>query len=115
MKCIIIFVRFVMVLFISALQQIDPALYESASIDGGNSWDCFLHVSLTGIAPTLILQTCKPRFTDSVPIKKRQVHGLQRWDDNYKRMIKKCRQYKKQTNQSSCAVFSSLFHVTSSL
>lgn len=45
---------FVMVLFISALQQVDPALYESASIDGGSSWDCFLHVTLPGIAPTLV-------------------------------------------------------------
>lgn len=45
---------FVMVLFISALQQVDPALYESASIDGGNSWQCFLYVTLPGIAPTLV-------------------------------------------------------------
>lgn len=45
---------FVMVLFISALQQVDPALYESASIDGGNSWQCFLHVTLPGIMPTLV-------------------------------------------------------------
>lgn len=45
---------FVMVLFISALQQVDPALYESASIDGGNSWQCFWHVTLPGIAPTLV-------------------------------------------------------------
>lgn len=45
---------FVMVLFISALQQVDPALYEAAGIDGGNFWKCFIHVTLPGIAPTLI-------------------------------------------------------------
>ncbi|WP_095175106.1 MULTISPECIES: carbohydrate ABC transporter permease [Blautia] len=45
---------FVMVLFISALQQVDPDLYESASIDGANGWKSFIHVTLPGIAPTIV-------------------------------------------------------------
>ncbi|MDR1106726.1 MAG: sugar ABC transporter permease [Treponema sp.] len=45
---------FVMVLFISALQQVDPQLYEAAKIDGAGRGNCFVHVTLPGISPTIV-------------------------------------------------------------
>lgn len=45
---------FVMVLFISALQQVEPALYEAAAIDGCGRWKAFCHVTLPSIAPTFV-------------------------------------------------------------
>jgi raffinose/stachyose/melibiose transport system permease protein len=45
---------FVMVLFISALQQLDPELYEAARIDGAGRVNCFIHVTLPGISPTIV-------------------------------------------------------------
>lgn len=44
---------FVMVLFLSSLQQIDPALYESARVDGTNKFQELIHISLPGIRPTI--------------------------------------------------------------
>ena len=44
---------FVMVMFLSALQQIDPALYESARIDGANGVQEVIHISIPGIKPTI--------------------------------------------------------------
>ena len=43
-----------MVLFISALQQVEPALYEAAAIDGCGRWKAFCHVTLPSIAPTFV-------------------------------------------------------------
>lgn len=45
---------FVMVLFISALQQIDPTLYEAASIDGAGRAKLFWHVTIPGVSPTIV-------------------------------------------------------------
>ena len=45
---------FVMMLFIPALQQVEIALYEAATIEGANSFQKFLNVTLPGIGPTLI-------------------------------------------------------------
>ncbi len=45
---------FVMVLFIAALQQIDPVLYEAAVVDGCSRRKLFWHVTLPGIAPTFV-------------------------------------------------------------
>ena len=45
---------FVMVLFVSALQQIDPALYEAASIDGAGRVKLFWHIAIPGVSPTIV-------------------------------------------------------------
>ena len=43
------------IIFISALAAIDPTLYEAARIDGANRWQQTLHVTLPGIAPTIVV------------------------------------------------------------
>jgi len=43
------------IIFISALAAIDPTLYEAAKIDGANRWQQTLHVTLPGIAPTIVV------------------------------------------------------------
>ncbi len=45
---------FVMVLLIAALQQIDPDLYEAATVDGCGTLSSFLHITLPGVAPTIV-------------------------------------------------------------
>ncbi len=45
---------FVMILMIAALQQIDPSLYEAATVDGCDRWQMFTHVTVPGIAPTIV-------------------------------------------------------------
>lgn len=42
-------------IFLSALQKIDPALYEAAKIDGGSSWECFWKITLPTIKPMILL------------------------------------------------------------
>ena len=44
---------FVMVLFVAALHQVDPDLYECIRIEGANKLQEFWHVTLPGIRPTL--------------------------------------------------------------
>jgi len=44
---------FLMVLFLSAMQNIPPDLYDSAKIDGANRFQEFWHVTIPGIRPTL--------------------------------------------------------------
>lgn len=44
---------FVMVLFLGALQQIDPTLYEAATVDGATSFQKLLYVSIPGIFQTI--------------------------------------------------------------
>jgi len=46
-----------MVLWLSGLSGIDPALYESAQIDGANWWKRFTRITLPGLAPTLFTIT----------------------------------------------------------
>ena len=43
------------IIFISALAAIDPQLYEAATIDGANRWQQTLHVTLPGIATTIVV------------------------------------------------------------
>ena len=43
------------IIYLSALPGIDPELYEAATIDGANRWRQTLHVTLPGIAPTIII------------------------------------------------------------
>ncbi|HET9223001.1 MAG TPA: sugar ABC transporter permease [Roseiflexaceae bacterium] len=45
---------FLMVLFLAAMQNIPPDLYEAARIDGANRWDEFRHITIPGIRPTLV-------------------------------------------------------------
>ena len=43
------------IIYVAALSGIDPALYEAATIDGANRWRQALHITLPGIAPTIII------------------------------------------------------------
>ena len=45
---------FLMALFLAAMQNIPPELYEAARIDGASRWQEFRHVTLPGIRPTLV-------------------------------------------------------------
>jgi raffinose/stachyose/melibiose transport system permease protein len=45
---------FQLVIYLAALQQVDPSLYEAAKVDGANRWQQFYHISLPSIRPTLI-------------------------------------------------------------
>ena len=40
-------------LFLAAMQNISPALYDAAKIDGANRWQEFRHITVPGILPTL--------------------------------------------------------------
>lgn len=43
------------IIYIAALAGIDQVLYEAAQIDGAGRWKQMLHVTLPGIAPTIII------------------------------------------------------------
>ena len=45
---------FVLVIFVAALQQVDPNLYEAAELDGANRLQKFIHVTIPQIRPTLV-------------------------------------------------------------
>lgn len=45
---------FVMVMFLGALQQVDPALYESALVEGANRRQLFTKITIPCIMPTLV-------------------------------------------------------------
>jgi raffinose/stachyose/melibiose transport system permease protein len=45
---------FLMVLFLAAMQNIAPELYEAARLDGATRWQEFRDVTLPGIRPTLV-------------------------------------------------------------
>lgn len=45
---------FLMVLFLAAMQNIPPALYDAAKIDGANRWQEFIYVTIPGIRPTVV-------------------------------------------------------------
>ena len=42
-------------IFLSALQKIDPAMYEAAKIDGGSGWECFWKITLPNIKSMILL------------------------------------------------------------
>jgi len=42
-------------IFLAALQKIDPSLYEAAKIDGGSGWECFWKITLPTIKPMVML------------------------------------------------------------
>lgn len=43
------------IIYFAALAGIDQALYEAADIDGANRWKKIVHVTLPGIAPTIVI------------------------------------------------------------
>ena len=43
------------IVYLAALTNINPNLYEACSIDGGNRWKQLLHITLPGIQATIIL------------------------------------------------------------
>lgn len=48
---------FNLVLFIAGLQDIEPSLYEAATLDGAGPWKKFLYVTLPGLRRTVVLVT----------------------------------------------------------
>ena len=42
-------------IFLSALQKIDGAMYEAAKIDGASDWECFWKITLPTIKPMIVL------------------------------------------------------------
>ena len=46
---------FNMVLFLAGLQDIDPSLYEAATLDGAGIWAKFRHITIPGLQRTLLL------------------------------------------------------------
>ena len=42
------------ILYLAALTNIDPTLYEAAKVDGANRWKQTWHITLPGIRPTII-------------------------------------------------------------
>lgn len=43
------------IIYFAALTGIDQSLYEAADIDGANRWKKIVHVTLPGIAPTIVI------------------------------------------------------------
>ena len=43
------------ILYLAALTNIDPTLYEAAKIDGANRWQQTWHITLPGIRPTIVV------------------------------------------------------------
>jgi len=46
------------VLYIAALADVDPALYDAAAVDGANRWHRLRYVTIPGILPTIIILAC---------------------------------------------------------
>jgi multiple sugar transport system permease protein len=44
-----------MIIFLAALQEIPPTLYEAASIDGANNWDLFRKITVPMLRPVILL------------------------------------------------------------
>ena len=44
---------YIMTILIAGIMSIDTTYYEAASIDGGNGWQCFRHITLPLLMPTL--------------------------------------------------------------
>lgn len=42
-------------IFLSALQKINPSMYEAAKIDGGSGWECFWKITLPNLKPMILL------------------------------------------------------------
>lgn len=42
------------VIYLAGLQDIDPALYDAAKVDGANAWQRFINVTIPGLRPVLL-------------------------------------------------------------
>ena len=49
------FMGYSAIIYIAALSNIDPQLYESVEVDGGGLWHKTVHISIPGIAPTMVV------------------------------------------------------------
>lgn len=45
------------IIYLAALTNIDPTLYESSVVDGANRWKQTIHITLPGIVPIIILMS----------------------------------------------------------
>lgn len=45
------------IVYLAAITGIDASLYEAAMVDGANHWQKIFHITLPGIAPTIVLMT----------------------------------------------------------
>jgi raffinose/stachyose/melibiose transport system permease protein len=45
---------FLVVMFLAAMQGVDPALYEAARLDGADTWKEFWHITVPSIRPVLL-------------------------------------------------------------
>ena len=54
---------YIMTILIAGIMSIAPTYYEAAQIDGGSAWQCFRHITLPLLMPTLTVTT--PRFRPS--------------------------------------------------
>lgn len=43
------------IIYIASMAAIDPALYEAATVDGGNRFHKMIHITLPGILPTIMI------------------------------------------------------------
>ncbi len=43
------------IVYVSALSAIDQSLYEACIVDGGGKWKQFLHITIPGILPTIVI------------------------------------------------------------
>jgi len=43
------------IVYLAAITNIDPTLYEAATVDGANRWHQLRHITLPGIMPTIII------------------------------------------------------------
>ncbi len=48
---------YIMTILIAGLMSIPPTYYEAAQIDGGSAWQCFRHITLPLLMPTLTVTT----------------------------------------------------------
>jgi putative aldouronate transport system permease protein len=46
------------IIYLAALMNIDPQLHEAAAIDGASRWQRIRHITLPGIATTIVLLAC---------------------------------------------------------
>ncbi|MBI5302629.1 MAG: sugar ABC transporter permease [Chloroflexi bacterium] len=43
------------IIYLAAITNIDPTLYEAATVDGANRWQQIRHITIPGILPTIII------------------------------------------------------------
>ncbi len=48
---------YIMTILIAGIMSISPTYYEAAEIDGGSAWQCFRHITLPLLTPTLTVTT----------------------------------------------------------